>query len=126
MTKVFRGFTQSLQANSGTLPLLGHNSFLHKSFQVIIHLLILPIDVIYDDVFVQSKNCEGKQPLLSNGPYTRSRGTHHVRCGVTQQLKWYCKRRCLWVRAALVAMQLCGKHISAAVNSKVRRLAVAL
>jgi hypothetical protein len=27
-----------------------------------------------------------------------------------------CKRRSLWVRAALVATQRCGKHISAAVN----------
>jgi hypothetical protein len=26
-----------------------------------------------------------KQPLLGNGPYTRSRGTSQVRCDVTQQ-----------------------------------------
>jgi hypothetical protein len=26
-----------------------------------------------------------KQPLLDNGPYTRSRGTRYLRCDVTQQ-----------------------------------------
>jgi hypothetical protein len=26
-----------------------------------------------------------KQPLLGNGPYTRSRGMRHVRCDVMQQ-----------------------------------------
>jgi hypothetical protein len=26
-----------------------------------------------------------KQPLLGNGPYTRSRGTRHVRCDVRQK-----------------------------------------
>jgi hypothetical protein len=57
-----------------------------------------------------------KQPLLSNGPYTRSSGTCHVRRDVTQQKKMCCKRRSLWVRAALLAKQLCGEHISAAVN----------
>jgi hypothetical protein len=53
--------------------------------------------------------------LLGNDPYTRRRGTRHVRCDVTQY-KRYCKRRSLWVRAALFATQLCGKHISAAAN----------
>jgi hypothetical protein len=57
-----------------------------------------------------------KQPLLDNGPYTRSRGTHHVCRDVTQQQKRCCKRRSLCVRAALVATQLCGKHISVAMN----------
>jgi hypothetical protein len=59
-----------------------------------------------------------KQPLLGNGPYTRSRGTRHVCCDVTQQYKRCCKRRSLWVRTALVATQLCGKPISAAVNQQ--------
>jgi hypothetical protein len=57
-----------------------------------------------------------KQPLLGNGPYTRNRGTRQVRCDVTQQYKRCCKRSSLWVRAALVATQLCGKHISVAVK----------
>jgi hypothetical protein len=57
-----------------------------------------------------------KQSLLGNGPYTRSRGKRHVRFDVTQQYKRRCKRRYLWVRAELVATQLCYKHISAAVN----------
>jgi hypothetical protein len=53
--------------------------------------------------------------LLGKGPYASSRGTRHVRCDVTQQ-KRCCKRRSLWFSAALVGTQLCGKHISAAVN----------
>jgi hypothetical protein len=57
-----------------------------------------------------------KQPLLGNGPYTRSRETRHVLCGVTQQSKKCCKVRSLWVRSELFVTQLCGKHISAAVN----------
>jgi hypothetical protein len=57
-----------------------------------------------------------KQPVLANGPYTRSRGTRHVRCDDTQQWKMCCKRRSQWIRAALVATQLCGKHISVSVN----------
>jgi hypothetical protein len=57
-----------------------------------------------------------KNTLLGNGPYTRSSGTCHVRCDITQQLKRHCKRHSLCVRASLIAMQLCGKHISAAVN----------
>jgi hypothetical protein len=56
------------------------------------------------------------QPLLGNCPYTHSRGTRHVRCDVTQQQKWSCKRRSLWARASLVAMQLCYKRISPAVK----------
>jgi hypothetical protein len=57
-----------------------------------------------------------KQPLLGYGPYTRSRGTRHVRCDVTQQYMRCCKRCSLWIRAALIAMQLCGKHIFGAVS----------
>jgi hypothetical protein len=57
-----------------------------------------------------------KQPLLGNDPYKHSRGTRHVGCDVMQQKKMCCKRRSLWIRAALVATQVCGKHISAAVN----------
>jgi hypothetical protein len=53
-----------------------------------------------------------KQPLLGHG----SRQRCHVRCDVTQQLKRCSKRHSLWVYAALVATQLCGEHISAAVN----------
>jgi hypothetical protein len=36
-----------------------------------------------------------KQPLLGNGPYTRSGGTDYIHCDVT---------RSLWIQAALVAM----------------------
>jgi hypothetical protein len=43
-----------------------------------------------------------KQQLLGNGPYTRNRGTRHVRCDVTQQYKICCNRRSLWIRAATV------------------------
>jgi hypothetical protein len=57
-----------------------------------------------------------KQLLLGNGPYTRNRRAHHLRCDITQQKKRCCKYRSLWVRAALVATQLCGKHITARVN----------
>jgi hypothetical protein len=57
-----------------------------------------------------------KQPLLGNGSYTRSCGMLHVRCDVKQQQRRCCKRRSLWVCATLVATQLRGKHISAAVN----------
>jgi hypothetical protein len=59
---------------------------------------------------------EDKQPFVDNGPYTHSRGTGHVSCDVTQQLKRCCKRRSLWIRASLTPTQLCGKHISVAVN----------
>jgi hypothetical protein len=57
-----------------------------------------------------------KQPLLGNGSYTRSIGTRHVRCDITQQWKRCCKRRSLWVHGALIATQLCDKHITAALN----------
>jgi hypothetical protein len=39
-----------------------------------------------------------------------------VTYAVTSRNNTGCKRRSLWVRAALLATQLCGKHISAAVN----------
>jgi hypothetical protein len=50
------------------------------------------------------------------GPYTHSRGTRHVHCDITQQQNECCELCSLWLRAALVAMQLRGKHISAAVD----------
>jgi hypothetical protein len=59
-----------------------------------------------------------KQPLLDYGPYTHSRGICHVRYDVTQQQNMCCKRRSLWVRAALVVTQLYGRHIFAAVNQQ--------
>jgi hypothetical protein len=57
-----------------------------------------------------------KLPLLGNCQHTRSRGKRHVRCDVTQQQKRCCRRHSLWVRAAFLPTQLCGDHISAAVN----------
>jgi hypothetical protein len=39
-----------------------------------------------------------------------------VTYAVTSRKNRCCKQRSLWVRAALVATQLCGKRISAAVN----------
>jgi hypothetical protein len=59
-----------------------------------------------------------KQPLLDNGPYTRSRGMRHVRCYVAQELNRCCKLRSLWTCTALVAKQLLGKHIPAATNKQ--------
>jgi hypothetical protein len=38
-TKVFHGFSQSLQANAGIVPKLGHDRFLPYNLQLINHLL---------------------------------------------------------------------------------------
>jgi hypothetical protein len=59
-----------------------------------------------------------KQPLLRNGVYTCTTGTLHVCCDVTQQGKRCCKLDSLWVHAALVATQLCGKSLQQRINKQ--------
>jgi hypothetical protein len=44
-----------------------------------------------------------------------------VTYAVTLSNNRYCKRCSLWVSAALVATQMCGKHISAEVNQQATR-----
>jgi hypothetical protein len=53
-----------------------------------------------------------KQPLLGNGPYTRSRGTRHVCCEARNNRRNVISMA--W--ALLIATQRYGKHISSAVN----------
>jgi hypothetical protein len=60
----------------------------------------------------------GKQPLLGNGQYTRSRGTRHVCCDIMYTVTSHNNRRAVFsfVCAVCIATQQWGKRISAAVN----------
>jgi hypothetical protein len=39
LTEIFRAFSQSLQADAGMIPQLGHHCFFQNPFRFIIHLL---------------------------------------------------------------------------------------
>jgi hypothetical protein len=68
-------------------------------------------------VFVQSENCGGRETAVARiWPVHKSQKNASSTLDGTQQQKRCCKRRSLWIRAALAATQLCGKHIFAAVN----------
>jgi hypothetical protein len=83
LTESIPGSTWPLQLNSGVIPRLRHECFLANNFQLIIYLSYY--QTVYTVAYLlKARTVEAeKQPLTGNGPYTRSKGTRHVRCDVT-------------------------------------------
>jgi hypothetical protein len=101
-------YSQWVRLGAKTPRFMAINLFFNRILAVIV------LNVAY---LLRARTVEAeKQPLLGNGLYTCSRGMCHIPCDIMQQQERCYKWRSLWVHTAPVAMQLCGKHISAAVN----------
>jgi hypothetical protein len=72
---------------------------------------------LYCGLFAQGKNCGGRETAVSRY-WPVHAAEVRVAYAVTLRNNRCCKRRSLWIRAALVAAQHCGKYISAAVNQR--------